>query len=111
MSTAERDDEPTGRRRGGPGSRCNYPAGPSYIVAAIRAEIERQELSVYRLAQLTGVPLSSLQRALHGNPSAAMIDRVIDQLGVEHVAAQLLKIATIQKGKRPKTQQNEQTSK
>lgn len=56
---------------------------PSPVVVALQREAARRKLTAYRLAQLTGLRIQTMQRLLagQGSPTIATLDAVAAALG------------------------------
>jgi DNA-binding phage protein len=64
--------------------KLSQPSKASPVVQAIRQEVARQQTNPYRLAKLTGLRVSTMQRFLagDGSPTLATIEAVADALGL-----------------------------
>lgn len=63
----------------------SQPSKTSPVLQAIREEVSRQGTNPYRLAKLTKLRVSTMQRFLagEGSPTLSTIEAVIEALGLE----------------------------
>jgi DNA-binding phage protein len=65
--------------------KLSQPSKASPVLQAIREEVSRQGSNPYRLAKLTGLRISTMQRFLagDGSPTLSTIEAVVEALGLE----------------------------